>query len=184
MAWSRMNDLFNETVYLWFRTWGFQPSDAANLVQEVFISVMKSVASFKRKSRKDTFTGWLRVIARNKANDFYRKRHDQALGGTDAKQRFHELSEIKQNSFDDPIPEGSVRLVVQKVMNEIRDSTQEHVWEAFWLITVVKMKSREVAEKLGITDAAARKAASRISARLKAELEELVGEFSLQEQDG
>src|SRR3972149_313865 len=55
-AWQRLVDLYGQVVYRWCRKSGLKAEDAADVVQEVFAALARSVADFKRQNpdRKST----------------------------------------------------------------------------------------------------------------------------------
>src|SRR5947209_20458017 len=72
-AWDRLVNLYAPLVYHWCRLSQIQTADAADVLQEVFLSVARNVASFRKQRTEDTFRGWLRTITRNKIIDHYRR---------------------------------------------------------------------------------------------------------------
>ena len=84
VAWERLVDLYTPAVYCWCRKAGLSSADAADIGQEVFKSVARSIARFRHDRPSDSFRGWLRTITRNKIRDFYRNRPVQASGGSAA----------------------------------------------------------------------------------------------------
>ena len=64
-------------------------SDAANVMQEVFLAVWRGLAGFHREQTGQTFRGWLRIIARNKITDHFRRQATlpEVIGGGSASTR-------------------------------------------------------------------------------------------------
>ena len=65
---------------------------------------------------------------------------------------------------------GAVNRLVERAMDAIRPEFRERTWKAFCLATLDGRSSTEVAEELGISAHAARKAKSRVLGRLRDEL--------------
>lgn len=146
-----------------------RPEDAADVLQEVFQTVFGNIDGFRHETRNDTFRGWLRVITRNKINDFFRRRHGElnATGGSDAHRRFLELTEREDESSAESSPMDGV---LQRALNLIRAEFRTPTWQAFWLTVVEQRSTAEVADALSTTPAAVRQAKSRILRRLRQEL--------------
>ncbi|HEY4759020.1 MAG TPA: sigma-70 family RNA polymerase sigma factor [Thermoguttaceae bacterium] len=92
-AWQRLVDLYGQVVYRWCRKSGLKAEDAADVVQEVFAALARSVADFKRQNPGDSFTAWLSTITHNKIRDHFRRREGrpQAPGGTQAQERMQQI---------------------------------------------------------------------------------------------
>jgi len=62
---------------------GLQSSDARDVVQEVFQSLVSSIDQFQKNDPRASFRGWLWTITRNKIRDHYRQtsKEPRAAGG-------------------------------------------------------------------------------------------------------
>jgi len=182
-AWERLVDLYGPSVYRWCRRAGLEPYDAADVVQEVFAAVTRSVDDFRRDRPDDSFTAWLATIARNKIRDHYRrqKARPRAAGGTAAQQQFLEVPnpEVPDPEVTDPIDpselEQTDRLLSRRGLQLVRAEFENRTWEAFWRTTVDAHAPTDVADDLGMSVAAVYKAKSRVLRRLRQELDGLTG---------
>ncbi len=64
-AWGRFVFLYTPLLLHWSRKQGFQPNEAEDLVQEVFIKLMTSLSDYK-KQPGSFFRGWLMTMLRNR----------------------------------------------------------------------------------------------------------------------
>ena len=80
-AWQRLVSYDSPLVYAWCRRSEMASSDAADVMQEVFVAVWRGLAGFRREEPGETFRGWLRVIARNKITDHFRRQSMLPLRG-------------------------------------------------------------------------------------------------------
>jgi RNA polymerase sigma-70 factor (ECF subfamily) len=79
-AWRWLAEFYGPLVYNWARAAGLQPSDAADVAQEVFRSVSVKLADFRHDRTHDSFRGWLWTITRNKVRDYhFQRRRNGAL---------------------------------------------------------------------------------------------------------
>ena len=173
-AWERLVRLYGPVVYLWSRRSGLPAEDAADIVQEVFTAVANRVANFRRDRPGDTFRGWLRVITRNKIRDQFRDRKDQpqAVGGTDAQQRWTQLPGPLEQDQDDQ--QSDVEdILSRRALDLVRPQFEDHTWQAFWRLTVDERTGAEVAEELGMTVQATYQAKYRVLQRIREELNDL-----------
>src|SRR5262245_47431159 len=79
-AWARLVDLYTPLLFHWARRWGETDSDAADLVQEVFVVLVQGLPTFQ-SDRSGKFRKWLRTVLLNKLRDRKRRevRADKAL---------------------------------------------------------------------------------------------------------
>ena len=64
-AWNRFVSLYTPLIYSWGRRAGLQDEDSADLVQEVFVTLLDVLPTFTYDRHK-SFRGWLRTITLNK----------------------------------------------------------------------------------------------------------------------
>ena len=102
-AWHRLSEVYGPLVYQWCRHCGLQPDDAADVVQEVFRSLARSLSTFRRDQAGDSFRAWLWTITRNKLRDHHRggQRRPQAVGGSTAHQQLAQLPDSAPEDSDE-----------------------------------------------------------------------------------
>ena len=174
-AWVRLSRIYGPLVYRWCRRAGVHPDDTADVVQEVFRAVAKSIDGFRRENDSDSFRGWLFGITRFKVNDHFRslaKRPD-AAGGTTMQQQFAQIPELDEASSHRITSVDDQSLVVREVLKLIRGEFEEKSWQAFWRTTIDGQTSTDAAAELNMTPNAVRQAKYRILQRLRRELEEM-----------
>src|SRR5437764_4917317 len=64
-AWARLVELYTPLLFYWARRLGLQEQDAADLVQEVFTTLVRKLPAFAYDRHK-SFRNWLRTVLRNK----------------------------------------------------------------------------------------------------------------------
>jgi RNA polymerase sigma factor (sigma-70 family) len=64
-AWGRFVSLYTPLIYSWGRRVGLQESDAADLVQEVFVTLLQVLPTFTY-DRRPSFRRWLWTVTINK----------------------------------------------------------------------------------------------------------------------
>ncbi len=174
-AWRRLVKLYGPMIYVWARQAGLQPEDAADVVQEVFVSVATHIGTFDQEQPGSTFRGWLWTIAQNKVRDHFRRQRGkpQAQGGTDAQVRLAQLpDQLSDSSLDTPSP---ARVWIDPaVLDAIRAEFEERTWTAFTRSAIDGQSSAEIAAELGMTKRAVRQAKYRVLRRLRQEFEGLL----------
>jgi RNA polymerase sigma-70 factor (ECF subfamily) len=171
-AWDRLVALYAPLVYYWCRHWGLPEQDVADVFQEVFQAVARSIAAFRKEKAGDTFRGWLRTITANKVRDHFRHEAHQArgAGGTDALRRLAELPAPEMDEGSGPGEEAAEQALFHRALELIRGEFEERTWQAFWRTTVEGRTPAEVGPELGMSPGAVRVAKSRVLHRLRAEL--------------
>ena len=178
-AWSRMVSVFTPIVYRWARQAGLSGSDAADVVQDVFIAIAKRIGSFQRQRSQGSFRSWLATITRNRIRDSFRQqqRSPGAIGGTAALNRLNDLESPTiptDDELDKSISVASLDAYLpQQVLQIVKADCDQRTWQAFWLTTVMGDAATDVADRLEMNVASVYQAKSRILRRLRQRLDEL-----------
>jgi RNA polymerase sigma-70 factor (ECF subfamily) len=174
-AWSQFVEVYGPVVYGYARKRGLQEADASDLTQEVMRAVAAAASHLEYDARKGLFRGWLYTVARNKLHDFHaaRARQCQGSGDTGVQALLQEQAARQEASlWDQEYQQQLLRWAADRVRGHFEDST----WQAFWLLAVEGKTGKEAAPALGMTLAAVYMAKTRVLARLKAEIHQLLGE--------
>jgi RNA polymerase sigma-70 factor (ECF subfamily) len=164
-AWNRFVALYTPLLYSWACGMGLQPQDAADVVQDVFTTVLQKMPQFTY-DREKSFRGWLRTVAVNKWRD-NRRRHAAALRQGDAAP----LADVA-------VPDGANALweaeyqqhLVGRALDLMQAEFQPTTWKACWEVVVAGRPVADVAAELGLSAASVYAAKSRVLRRLREEL--------------
>ena len=165
-AWSRFVHLYGPLVYRWIRRAGLQSSDAADVTQDVLMSVSKDLGRFDPNRTDVKFRAWLWTITRRRIADAGRGRaQEQAIGSA-----IDNLAHWSQVS--DPPTDARVdsKTLLRRALAIYRDRFDGKTWQAFWATVVEGREPTEVAETLGMSRWTVYKARARILQRLRTEL--------------
>ena len=165
-AWARFVDLYAPLLYHWARRLTPHPDDAAELVQDVFVILVRQLPQFDHQPGR-RFRGWLWTVLRNA----WRARRRKAAAGPGAA-RAADLDDL-------PAPEGPSqaeededrRHFIGRALRLVRDDCEPVTWQAFQEYAVAGRAAAEVAAELGLSANAVRLARSRVLRRLRAELD-------------
>ena len=141
-----------------------------DIAQEAFLKAWQQLDRLKNSA---SFLPWLRQITRNLARDHLRAHHGRPLSG--------EAAELAINMAADPSPTPSERLLQteeERVASDIISSLPEDSREILLLFYREGQSSQQVADLLGMSDAAVRKRLSRARATVREELLNRFGEFA------
>lgn len=176
-AWNRLVRLYSPLIYYWCREARLQAADAADVLQDVFYAVSRSLDRFEHEAERGSFRGWLRRITANKLRDHFRLRADrpQAEGGSADAERLNNWPAEPAAADPDAAPDpGEARLVLRAALEVFRGDFEAATWEAFWGTAIERRPAAELSAELGITVNAVYKAKARVLSRLRCELRHLV----------
>jgi len=178
-AWRTFMSIYQPLVAMWCRGARLSPTDADDVSQNVFASVSTSIGAFQKRTPADTFRGWLRSITQKRVADFFRKKSNEVppLAGSDTEGYLAHLREPEPPPESDPESQKASREVFRKALEAVRNRVEERTWLAFWRTTVDEQSAPDIADELGMTGDAVRKAKSRMKTRLRLELGSLFDEI-------
>jgi len=171
-AWRHLVRLYGPLVNFWIGRTGLRDPDAEDVFQEVFTTVARGIAEFRKDRPTDTFRGWLRTIVRSRVVDFFRRaaRNPQAAGGSDHHGQLLRIADPDLLECDEPEEAEQVHALRLRALELIRAAFQPKTWNMFWRVTVDGEATAEVARDLSVSPSAVRLAKSRILRRLREEL--------------
>ncbi len=177
VAWERLVRLYTPLVASWCRRWRVSEQDIVDVLQEVFSAVASHLSRFRKDRPSDTFRGWLMVIARSKAMDYFnsRNREPAGAGGTEACLRLREIldpdahvsMDLEKSDADDDVIFNDVLL---RALDSIQHEFHERTWQAFWKVVVEGRSASDVAADLSMKPGTVRVSKSRVLLRLRHEL--------------
>ncbi len=177
-AWDQFVDLYGPLIHRWCLQSGLGSADAADLVQDVFTVVIKSISNFHASST-GTFRGWLWTITRNKIRDFFRQSPSRLLptGGTDLQlqlsQQADPIDVFDDETTLDPTERSQAVQLMHRAMQTIENDFAPKTWQAFMLAVVHGQRTSDIAVQLEMSSNNVRQAKSRVLRRLRQQL----GEF-------
>jgi RNA polymerase sigma-70 factor (ECF subfamily) len=164
-AWARFVKLYTPLLFYWARRAGLQEQDAADLVQDLFLTLVEKLPGFTYDRHK-SFRGWLRTVLLNKWRNRRRQVVPQSL---DAAAHSPEAALDPGNM--EVLEEAEYRRkLVARALELIQRDFQPTTWKAFWECQVEGRPGADVAAKLGISVGAVYVARSRVLNRLREEL--------------
>jgi RNA polymerase sigma-70 factor, ECF subfamily len=162
-------DLYTPLLYSWARRLGLQPPDASDLVQDVFLILVRKLPEFHYDPQK-SFRAWLRTVFMNRWRDL-RRRPDAAspqaaeadMAGLAGPDTTREREEAEHREY-----------LVRRALELMRREFQPNTWMACWEQVVNGRPGAEVARELGMSVNAVYLARSRVLRRVREYLEEFL----------
>ena len=167
-AWHTLSRLYGPLVYQWARRSGLQSQDAADVLQNVLMSVMRGIATFSLDRPGSSFRGWLRTITRNAVRELMRRQRSVpvAAGGTATFIAMEAEASDAESDTDAADPEAFTALT-HRAVQLVRERVDPATWDAFWRTTVAEESVADVATSLQMTATAVRQAKYRVLCHLR-----------------
>ena len=178
-AWSEFVELYGPLVESWSMRAGLSKAAREDVAQEVFLSVHRAIGKFDSTRENATFRGWLWRIARNAVLQSLQKAGTPGRGGSTAHLQLNTVADPFAESVSEwmslsesqpPADVKGMAALMRRAMDQIKSRVDSQTWTAFWQTAVLNQPTRDVAESLGMTPAAVRKAKSRTIQRLRKQL--------------
>jgi len=162
-AWERFVCLYTPLIFSWARQAGLQESDAADLVQDVFILLLQKMPDFVY-DQLGSFRAWLKTVTLNKWRDNCRRLSTRREGNGPPPdvEVSDELDELWETEYR--------RQVVSQALRMMQSDFEPQTWQACWLMVVDNQPAATIAAKLGIKVGTVYAAKCRVLARLRQEL--------------
>jgi RNA polymerase sigma-70 factor (ECF subfamily) len=152
-------------LYSWARQVGLSEADTADLVQDVFVTLLQTLPTFEYDRRK-SFRRWLRTVTINKWREQGRRR---ARSPVQAGRGFGE-DQLPAADLEQFWDVEFRQQLVSRALSIMNRDFQPATWKAFWEQVVGGRPAAAVAAELGMTVGAAFAAKFRILDRLRQEM--------------
>ncbi len=172
-AWERFVDLYTPLLLTWARTLGLRGDDAADLVQDVFVTLVRQLPRFQYDPARKNFRGWLRTVCWNKWRDRQRLRAAH-VGQAGAE----ELAGLIAGEDRDPFWEQEhqaflIRQALQ-TLRDLRGEFEPQTVDLCWEVVVNARPPADVARQFGVSVNAVYIARLRVLRRVRQELAEFL----------
>jgi RNA polymerase sigma-70 factor (ECF subfamily) len=162
-AWAEFVHLYTPLLYGWARRTGLADDEAADLLQDVFTTLLEQLPRFEYRPGQ-SFRAWMRAILLNRWRTLRRRRGPQPVPP-------EHLDRVP--GADDPQPPGEAeerRELVRRALAVIQRDFTPATWQAFRQVLVLGRRPADVAAGLGLSVAAVHSARARVLRRLRAQL--------------
>jgi RNA polymerase sigma-70 factor, ECF subfamily len=167
-AWSRFVSLYTPLIYSWACRAGLREQDALDLVQDVFVALLRVLPTFSY-DRDQSFRRWLRTVTLNTWRNVRKRAERRALTGAADANLLPSL-EDPEEAWEEEYRQH----VVGRALCVMKADFRETTWRACWEMVVSGRPAADVAAALGLTVGAVYAAKVRVLNRLREELEGLL----------
>ncbi|MFV1967522.1 MAG: RNA polymerase sigma factor [Pirellulaceae bacterium] len=174
-SWNRLVGLYAPLLKRWLKRYEVQHSDAEDLLQEVFTTLVRDLPKFRHNHRAGAFRSWLRTILVHRLHDFWRSRQYRpvATGKTGFLKQLDELAEGASRVSQVWNREHD-QYVMKHLMDAIQGQFEPKTWQAFHRQVVDGLRADVVAAELGVSLGSVYAAKSRVLNALRRESKGLV----------
>ena len=158
------------------RAAGVRPQDVRDVVQTVFVSLLRKLPGFQYDNRVGRFRGWLRRVVQNAVIDFYRSEagRRETLKKVATQQEIAppvvpEFEETSEGSADDV----QRQRILTYVLSVVQAETKPLTWNCFSQHLLQGRGAREVADELQVSSNAVYVNASRVLEKIRLRCGEL-----------
>ena len=169
-AWARFVRLYAPMIYRWASAAGLEANDAADLTQEVFVTLIRVLPEFLYNPKR-SFRAWLKTVTLNRWRDMARCRGNW--------RRHSHIEDLADAGAGDPsvvFEEAEHRrYLASRVMELARREFEAITWQVWWEYVVMERSAADVASEFGVTVNSVYLTKSRVLRRLREELKGLWG---------
>ena len=170
-AWREFYDRYGDVIRSFARRQGLQPVDCEDVVQDVLVSLSKSMSGFRYDPAKGKFRSYLKTVAIRAV--FRRKRQDSAGAALDAIECRDDRA-AADGDLDDRWELSWRRYHVHLALRRLETEVGEKDRTAFAKYALAGGDAKEIAEALGMSVEQVWQAKSRILKRLRVLIAEQV----------
>ena len=176
-AWSEFLRDYGPMLYRFVRSRGLQDADASDLVQDVLRSVDMAIGRLEYQKEKGGFRAWLFTITRNKLSTFFAKRKRIGPTANDTAQ-FELLNQAadQRSELDDQWEQEHQKQLMATAVENMKPQIELKTWTAFQMTAIDGQSAVDAGKQLDMKAGAVYVARSRVTAKLRAEVERLIAE--------
>ena len=167
-AWQDLCELYRPLIAGWLRRQSVPEADIDDLVQEIFLAVVRGLPSFSHSGRRGAFRCWLRTIAYNHSCDYWRSpARRTAASGEGAARSALGLLEDPDSPLSRYWDEEHDRYVLRCLFEAVELEFEPATVRAFQLVALDGVSGARAADEVGISLTAVYIAKSRVLGRLR-----------------
>lgn len=171
-AWTDFALAYEPFLYRMAERQGVPARDVPDVVQQVLLAVAKSVDGWTDDGKGGSFRRWLSTVCRNVVIKFMTRERKQSSGrgGT-------QFVDLMNNVVDEPDQDQVQRYEHELIVwaaEQVKDEFIATSWSAFWATVIDGRSVSDVAAELKVSAGSIYMSRSRIMARIKAKVAEVM----------
>ena len=175
-SWAEFVAVYQPLPHSYVRGRGVAEVDVGDLVQDVFIALLRALPKFKLDHRKGRFRTWLWQVTMNAVADHQRRRRAQERARTASRNRLSPTFDGTDEA-DAEWVDAHRRRVLEVCMAAVRADTAPRTWHCFEERVLKGRPAAVVAEEVGITANSVCVNAGRVLDKIRARCADYLEEF-------
>jgi RNA polymerase sigma factor (sigma-70 family) len=171
--WLRLEDIYAPLIRRWLGRVPGLGDEAADLTQEVFLVMVREIASFERQ-REGSFRAWVRQVTVNVLRNHRKRQLRRPAVGVGAYDDFLDGLAEPNSGLAREWDLDHDRHIFEKLQIAVQPEFTPATWEAFHRFALDGVPASQVAAELGLSVNAVTLAKSRILKRLREEAGDLL----------
>lgn len=179
-SWIEFLGIYQPVVYRMARRRQLQDADAQDVMQQVFLSIARSIESWEPGDGQPPFRAWLTTVARNAITKALARRpRDQATGTSSVAEILENLPEAEATASE--VLAESRCEIIRWARGQIRSEFSDDIWQLFQLTAIDGVPIQELVQSSGRSAGSIYVARFRVIARLKEKIQEVSQHWDIQE---
>ena len=173
VAWTEFVCAYEPFLMRLVRKQGTPDCYAADVTQQLLMTIAKSVDGWQPDGKAASFRRWLGCVARNVVIRFMTRERKQ-ITGQGGSEFLVVLEECTDASFDAEQVKQYERELILWAAELVRGEFRENSWRAFWDTEIEGRSVAEVSENLGVSTGSVYMSRSRVFARIRNRVREVL----------
>ena len=172
VSWTEFLGIYQPVVLRMAKRRGLQDADAEDVMQQVFVSISRSIDRWTASDAAPPFRAWLTTVARNAITKALTRRpQDMATGSTSVAELLNAQPESEGMAVE--MQAEARREIIRWASESIQAEFTTETWNVFWQTSIEGASIAEVAASTGRSAGAIYVARHRVISRLKEKVSEV-----------
>lgn len=178
-AWLEFENTYRGFILSLIVRMGINQQDAEDISQAVLTKVWQKIEDFEYNENKGKFHNWLAAMTRNTVKDFFRTKKNFITGrdSVEYQEDYINIEEQVLPDIENLAREEWVLHITNLAWENIKADIYETKQEVFKMVSN-EVPTKEIAQKLGISDASVRVYKAEVFEKMRAEINRLNRELS------
>jgi RNA polymerase sigma-70 factor (ECF subfamily) len=174
LAWTEFVSAYEPFLQRVVERQGVPKRHVPDATQQVLVAIARSLDDWQDDGDPASFRRWLNRVARNVVLKFMARERRQ-IGGQGGTDWLESLGDVPDGTDGERETDYEYELVVWAA-EQVRGEFLETSWRAFWATLIEGREVAEVAAELGVSPGSVYMSRSRLMARIRAKVREVLGE--------
>ncbi len=173
-AWLEFETIYRPFILSLILRMGINADDAEDISQAVLTKVWQKIEDFEYNQNKGKFHNWLAAMTRNTVKDFFRTKKNFITGrdSVEYQEQYVAIEEQVLPDIENLAREEWVLHITNLAWDNIKDGIYETKREVFKMVSQ-EIPTKEIAAKLGISEASVRVYKAEVFEKMRAEITRL-----------